>query len=86
MEMKDKNFRPLVSKKLTNSEEYDKVLLGFPIWYYTAPTIVNTFIEEKKKKKKDIYVSTKDNIVRINQNSETNNKKSNKPFEKFNFN
>ncbi len=56
MEMKDKNFRPLVSKKLTNSEEYDKVLLGFPIWYYTAPTIVNTFIEENDLTGKDVYV------------------------------
>ena len=53
MEMKDKNFRPLVSKKLTNSEEYYKVLLGFPILYYTAPTIVNTFIEENDLTGKD---------------------------------
>ena len=56
MEMKDKNFRPLVSKKLTNSEDYNKVLLGFPIWYYTAPTIVNTFIEENDLTGKDVYV------------------------------
>ena len=56
MEMKDRNFRPLVSKKLTNSEEYDKVILGFPIWYYTAPTIVNTFIEENDLTGKDVYV------------------------------
>lgn len=55
-EMRDKDFRPLVSKKLDNVEDYDKVLLGFPIWYYTAPTIINTFIEENNLSGKDVYV------------------------------
>ena len=55
-EMKDKNFRPLISKRLKNTDEYEKVLIGFPIWYYTAPTIINTFIEENDLSGKDVYV------------------------------
>ena len=56
MEMKNKNFRPLVLNKLENEKDYDKVLLGFPVWYNTAPTIVNTFIEENNLTGKDVYV------------------------------
>ena len=56
MEMKNKKFRPLVSNKLENSEDYDKIVLGFPVWYYTAPTIVNSFIEENNLDGKKAYV------------------------------
>ena len=56
MEMKSKRFRPLVSKKLKNTEEYDTIFLGFPVWYYTAPTIINTFIEENDLSNKKIYI------------------------------
>ena len=56
MEMKNKRFRPLVSEKLQNAEDYDKIVLGFPIWYYTAPTIVNSFIEENNLDGKKAYV------------------------------
>ena len=56
MEMKNKNFRPLVLNKLENAEDYNKILLGFPVWYNTAPTIVNSFIEENNLAGKDVYV------------------------------
>ncbi len=56
MEMKNRKFRPLVSHKLENSEDYDKVVIGFPVWYYTAPTIVNSFIEENNLDGKKAYV------------------------------
>lgn len=56
VEMKNKDFRPCVVKRLESTEEYDRVFLGFPIWYYTAPTIVNTFIEENNLQGKDIYI------------------------------
>ena len=56
MEMKNKRFRPLVSKKLPNADKYDKVLLGFPVWYNTAPTIINTFLEENNLNGKDVYL------------------------------
>ncbi len=45
VEMNDKSSRPAVAKKLNNMGEYDEVFVGFPIWWYIAPTIVNTFLE-----------------------------------------
>lgn len=45
VEMNDKMSRPAVAKKLGNMSEYDEVFVGFPIWWYIAPTIVNTFLE-----------------------------------------
>ena len=44
-EMRDKNSRPALADHPANLQEYDTVLLGFPIWWYTAPTIINTFLE-----------------------------------------
>lgn len=44
--MKNKSFRPAVSSKVDNIEDYDLILLGFPIWWYVAPTIINTFLEQ----------------------------------------
>ena len=43
--MKDKNSRPAITNKLANMQEYDVVYAGFPIWWYTCPTIINTFME-----------------------------------------
>lgn len=45
MEMKDRSFRPPLADQDARVEDYDTVFLGFPIWWYTAPTIVNTFLE-----------------------------------------
>ena len=45
VEMQDKNSRPAITNKLTNMQDYDVVYVGFPIWWYTAPTIINTFME-----------------------------------------
>ena len=45
IEIKDKNSRPAITGKLTNMQDYDVVYVGFPIWWYTCPTIINTFIE-----------------------------------------
>ena len=46
VEMKDKAFRPAVQNKVDHMEDYDVIYLGFPIWWYVAPTIVNTFLEQ----------------------------------------
>ena len=43
--MKDKNSRPAIKKDLKNLNEYSVIYIGFPIWWYTAPTIINTFLE-----------------------------------------
>ena len=45
VEMKDKKSRPAITDKLKNMQDYDVVYVGFPIWWYTAPTIINTFME-----------------------------------------
>lgn len=45
VEMNDKNFRPAIKQKSINIDNYDTILIGFPVWWYTAPTIINTFIE-----------------------------------------
>ena len=45
VEMKDKNSRPAITDKLKNMQDYDVVYVGFPIWWYTCPTIINTFME-----------------------------------------
>ena len=45
IEMNDKSFRPAISEKCNNMEDYDVVYIGFPIWWYVAPTIINTFLE-----------------------------------------
>ena len=45
VEMKDKNSRPAITDKLENIADYDVVFVGFPIWWYTCPTIINTFME-----------------------------------------
>ena len=56
VEMKNKNFRPLVLNKIEGIEEYENIFLGFPVWYYTVPTIVNSFIEENNLDGKNTYV------------------------------
>ena len=45
IEMKDKSFRPALSDKDANITAYDVIFIGFPIWWYVAPTIINTFLE-----------------------------------------
>ena len=46
VEMNDKGSRPAIKNgKVANLAQYDTVYVGFPIWWYTAPTIVYTFID-----------------------------------------
>jgi flavodoxin len=45
LEMQDKSSRPTIVKDLEDADSYDVIYIGFPIWWYTAPTIINTFIE-----------------------------------------
>ena len=45
IEMKDPTSRPDIAGTPENMAEYDTVFVGFPIWWYVAPTIVNTFLE-----------------------------------------
>lgn len=45
LEMKDLASRPAIARKRDNMDEYDTIFVGFPIWWYVAPTIINTFLE-----------------------------------------
>lgn len=45
IEMNDKSIRPAIADMNANIEAYDEIFLGFPIWWYVAPTIINTFLE-----------------------------------------
>ena len=46
VEMNDKKFRPEITDMDVQIDKYDEILLGFPIWWYVAPTIINTFLEK----------------------------------------
>lgn len=45
VEMHDKASRPAIKDNNPHLEKYDKIYIGFPIWWYIAPTIINTFLE-----------------------------------------
>jgi len=54
LEMKDKSSRPAIIKDVENMDQYDVIFIGFPIWWYVAPTIINTFLENYDFKGKTI--------------------------------
>ena len=45
IEMNDRTSRPAIVDKNAKVEQYDTVFLGFPVWWYRAPSIINTFLE-----------------------------------------
>lgn len=46
VEMSDKKIRPEIVENDPHVENYEEIILGFPIWWYVAPTIINTFLEK----------------------------------------
>ena len=46
VEMSDKKIRPELADGDVDISSYDEIILGFPIWWYVAPTIINTFLEK----------------------------------------
>ena len=57
LEMNDKSYRPALAETRHDFSAYDEIYIGFPIWWYTAPTIINTFLETfdfsgKKRRKR----------------------------------
>ena len=46
VEMADLSSRPEIAENLDNMKDYDVIFVGFPIWWYIAPTIINTFLEQ----------------------------------------
>lgn len=45
VEMNDPSSRPEISERISNMADYDTVFIGFPIWWYVSPRIINTFVE-----------------------------------------
>ena len=56
VEMNNPESRPEIKSKIDNIDDYDTVLIGFPVWWDLAPTVINTFIEENNLENKKIYV------------------------------
>lgn len=56
IEMQDKSSRPSIVSNVENISEYDTIVIGFPVWWYTAPSIINTFIESNDLTNKRIYI------------------------------
>ena len=56
VEMNNKTFRPEIAESNVQIAEYDVIFLGFPIWWYVAPTIINTFLEKYDFSRKKIIL------------------------------
>ena len=50
------DIKPEIAKKISNLEDYNTICLGFPIWWYKEPTIIDKFLEENDMNGKNIYV------------------------------
>ena len=46
LEKNDPSSRPAIAEHVDHMDQYDTVFVGFPIWWYVAPTIINTFLEQ----------------------------------------
>ena len=56
IEMRDKTSRPKMKETLDSIDKYDTIYVGFPVWWYTCPHIVNTFLESFDFTKKTVRV------------------------------
>ena len=56
IEMNDKTIRPAIADQNARIDEYNTIFLGFPIWWYVAPTIINTFLESYDFSRKKIIL------------------------------
>lgn len=56
VEMKNRSFRPAIAQDDLDVSPYDTIFVGFPIWWYVAPTIVNTFLESQDFSNKKIVL------------------------------
>lgn len=52
----NENIKPEIINKVSNLDDYNKVILAFPIWWYKEPTIIDKFLEENNMNDKDLYV------------------------------
>ena len=52
----NENIKPEIANKVSNLNEYDKVIMAFPVWWYKEPTIIDKFLDENDMSGKEIYV------------------------------
>ena len=55
-EMANRSYRPELKNKVNNFNDYEKIVIGFPVWWDVAPTIINTFIESHDFSKREVYI------------------------------
>lgn len=55
-EMESEDSKPEIESKVPNINEYQKIILGFPVWWYREPSITDTFIEENDLENKEVYI------------------------------
>ena len=55
-EMRDKSFRPAIKETAADLKKYHVIFLGFPVWWYVAPTVINTFLESFDTSEKKIVL------------------------------
>ena len=56
IEANDSSIRPEIKEKVANIDSYDTVIIGFPVWWYKEPSIIDTFIEENDLSNKKVYM------------------------------
>ena len=52
----NENIKPEIISRVSNLDDYNKVVLAFPIWWYKEPTIIDKFLEENNMANKNVYV------------------------------
>ena len=52
----NQNIKPEILNKVSNLDEYQKIVISFPVWWYKEPTIIDKFLEENDMTNKKIYV------------------------------
>lgn len=56
IEMEDKSSRVEIAEKVADMDQYDALYVGFPIWWYVAPHIINSFLEQYDLSGKTIHL------------------------------
>lgn len=56
IEMANEASRPSIKNKIENIDNYSTIIIGFPVWWYKEPNIIDTFIEENNLINKQVYI------------------------------
>ncbi len=56
LEKDDETIRPSIKDKVSNMDSYQNIYIGFPVWWYKEPNIIDTFIEENNLENKNVYI------------------------------